>query len=220
MISLLNITKQILKEGKYSNITKQVVNLIVQELKTSIKKKKHTLETFINDNDIQFELVLNIIRTKKQKEYTILAFTDSEDDTDESQIEISIVLSPINEQEQYSNIYMELIDTIRHEIEHLTQSGTNKKDNKPKKTNTKQFQKLVTEPYKEYLLKDEIPAYVRGFYERAKKERRYLDDIMLEFLNYYVDISKTLTIQQRDKIMKVWIKYAKDNLPSAKFKNN
>lgn len=209
--------KQLISEGKYDSLTRKMVKLIFDHIKSSKKTTKYEYEDYIENKNISFDFVLKIMR-KNIDNYIINAYTDNELE-DDAEIEIILQINPNNEEKLYKEIYMELNDTVRHEIEHLLQSGYNKIPNKPKKTTLKKYNSFVTKPYKEYLLKDEIPAYVVGFYRRAKLEKKAVDVIMFEFLNWYVE-NDIMTKIEMKKVLNTWIKHSKKNYPKAIYKLN
>jgi len=217
MLKLKHIFKEIILEGKYDSLTRQIVKLIFNHIKQSKNKEKYTYETTINNKLLYFDFILNIYKNKNVDKYIINAYTDAEFD-DDAEIEITLQINPNNEQLNYKELFFELNDTVRHELEHLTQSGFNKLANKPNKTNKKAFDRFVDKPYKEYLLKDEIPAYVAGFYRRAKIEKTYIDIIIHDFLYWYV-IHNIITKKQMNIIMKKWLEYAQRKYPTVKIKN-
>ena len=61
-----------------------------------------------------------------------------------------------------------------------------------------------------------MPALVHGFYRRAKLEKRPLDDIMIEDLDSEIERGN-LSSKQAQKLLQIWVDYAKKNLPKAKY---
>jgi len=91
----------------------------------------------------------------------------------------------------WEEIYMSLISTIRHEIEHLTQSGKNVKPGKQLALDTLERAKAEEEESTvKYLnLDKEIDANLQGLYLRAKKERKPFKDVVNDYLKNFVKIS-------------------------------
>ena len=80
-----------------------------------------------------------------------------------------------------NEVIAELSDTIRHELEHLTQSGWNTKISKYIPADTKKRKRIETgedDSYNYYLLDKEIPAMIHGLYNKAKKSRRPFADVV------------------------------------------
>ena len=75
---------------------------------------------------------------------------------------------------------------------------------------------IPSETWKYFTLKDEIPAMVHGLYRMAKTEKEFLDTVMIRYLNYFKS-EGILDDEKIGKIMTKWKKFAKENLPEAKF---
>ena len=121
-------------------------------------------------------------------------------------IEIRFQLDPAEYPQVLSEVAMDLRDTIRHEIEHLTQSGWNTKDSKyipsdqaiRKKIDAKQ---IPTARY--FTLPKEIDAMLQGMYYRAKKTRTPLTQVLDDYLDVWIR-SGDITDAEKDSIKKVW----------------
>jgi hypothetical protein len=123
----------------------------------------------------------------------------------------------------WSRIAMDLRNTIRHEIEHLMQSGPNVKKGKEKqkdyserdeiKTGKKKWWKiwrktLGTPDY--YKLEKEVDANLQGLYLKAKKSRTPLKDV----IDSYVSYDLNLPIKDQEEIKAIWRERApKLNIP-------
>lgn len=123
-------------------------------------------------------------------------------------IEIRFKLDPAEYPQVLSEVAMDLRDTIRHEIEHLTQSGWNAKDSKyipsdqalRKKIDAKQ---ISTARY--FTLPKEIDAMLQGMYYRAKKTRTPLAQVLDDYLDVWIR-SGDITDAEKDSIKQVWRK--------------
>ena len=123
----------------------------------------------------------------------------------------------------WEQISMDIRNTIRHEIEHLMQSGPNVKKGKEMgddsskrdelKTGKKPWwkiwrKKLGTPDY--YKLEKEIDANLQGLYLKAKKTRQPLEKVIDLYLRYDLN----LPIDDREDIKTLWKKRApKLNIP-------
>ena len=123
----------------------------------------------------------------------------------------------------WSRIAMDLRNTIRHEIEHLMQSGPNVKKGKEKeedhrereeiKSGKKKWWKiwrktLGTPDY--YKLEKEVDANLQGLYLKAKKSRTPLKDV----IDTYVSYDLNLPIEDQEEIKAIWRERApKLNIP-------
>jgi hypothetical protein len=129
---------------------------------------------------------------------------------------MTIFLNNNFSEKNYQKLFYKLQEVVRHEIEHFTQQGTYRIEDRPiYKGNTVNL-KTVYGHHKNVI---EVPALVRGFYRRAKLERKDLDVIMREDLKD--EVSKgSLTQKQADNLLKIWIDYAKKHLPKATYSKN
>jgi len=109
---------------------------------------------------------------------------------------------------------MDLITTLRHEIEHLTQSGANVKSGKEMDSDTKLRNLIDTkgDVVRYILLPKEIDSNVQGLYLKAKKWRRPYNEIVDEWIKDFVKITNQRDI---DLVKGIYDKRAKElNLPS------
>lgn len=214
---------EILNEGKFDSIIGRVTSDIYNVIKSSKKKKIHVE----NEYDTPFNFILDLIidrdtdkYVKDKLDYQIFnAWSDEEDG--KSLLSITIDIDPEKEPQIYSRLLGEIKGTLRHELEHLTQFGPNRIEGRPfnKPKEQKKFDKDVDEgKLKNIMLnKTEIPAYVYGLYQRAKTEKKPIDVVFNDRLNYFVRMGR-LTKKQKAKILKKWMKFAKENLQRARYK--
>jgi hypothetical protein len=90
---------------------------------------------------------------------------------DDDLISIRITTNPNMNDESMDDLIGELIETVRHEIEHITQRGTYAKAGKWRRKNDKIRDKNATNPElnnKYFLLPDEVDANIHGLYAKAK----------------------------------------------------
>ena len=123
----------------------------------------------------------------------------------------------------WEQISMSLRNTIRHEIEHLMQSGPNTKSGKEMspdyetrrelKTGKKKWWKiwrktLGTPEY--YKLEKEVDANLQGLYLQAKKSKTPLKTIIDNYVKYELNLS----IEDQEEIKSIWRERApKLNIP-------
>jgi len=137
---------------------------------------------------------------------------DKADSADLPLIEIRFKLDPAEYPQLLSEVAMSLRDTLRHEIEHITQSGWNLKDKKYLPSdkvlrNKIQSGKLPAVRY--FILPKEIDAMIHGLYYRAKKSRQPFANVVNDYLDIWVD-NGTLTQQDKETIIQTW----KQRLPN------
>ena len=195
-----------LDEGRYDAEVTRVSRMIINYFKDVIGKK--VSETFEDAGEL------------KGEPYNLeVYFVPSDFDTlgptpfiinaagDEDAIAIQINYQEDRFPEAYNELIPELKDAIRHELEHTAQFRFNK-DAIP--TNTDDQDDL---PLVDYLTLDyEIPAFVQGIYKKAKTKKISFTDALDEFLDERLD---ELTPDEEAKVRKIYIAYAKKNLPAA-----
>ena len=105
--------------------------------------------------------------------------------------------------EKWEKISMDLRNVIRHELEHLMQSGPNTKKGKemePDRAERDEINKVSKKPWWKiwrktlgspdyYKLEKEIDANLQGLYLQAKKSRQPLEDIIDSYLTSYLKLS-------------------------------
>jgi|LauGreDrversion4_2_1035121.scaffolds.fasta_scaffold33274_3 hypothetical protein len=138
------------------------------------------------------------------------AYNDSGRDSDEPPlVEVLVKMDPEHYPQDLSKLVAELADTLRHELEHLTQSGWNTKSSKYISSDRRLRNKIETgqlPPYKYYTLPKEIPAMIHGLYNKAKKSRRPFAEVVDEHLNHVIDRG-LITPEQAESIKAVWRTY-------------
>jgi len=224
--------KQLIIEGKYDSMTRKVAKDVMKQVRATKKmydmglQKKdmkpdeyHVIDMGNYTGIVDFEFYLNIKRTDlvKSTKFGIQAFAST--DKTEAAIELYLDIWPDSEPKIYNKLLSHIIDAIRHELEHLTQSGMNKLPGKPRKTGSKIRDKIDSgelPTFKYFTLKDEIPAMVRGMHKQAKHEKKPLDSVLLRYLNYQKSTGVINDIEIK-KIMKIWLEYAFKKLPKAKY---
>ena len=115
----------------------------------------------------------------------------------------------------WEEIYMDLISTIRHEIEHLTQGGVNLKQGK--EILDRPLRQLVSkypDVLRYLLLPSEKDANIQGLYLKAKKWRRPYSEVVDEYIRDFLKITNKNDV---DILKGIYDKRAKElNLPSIK----
>lgn len=156
---------------------------------------------------IQWIAGLNIERYTVQ-EVNADAFNEDKRYGDEVPlIAIYITADPKDYPNLLSQVAMLLRDSIRHELEHLTQSGFNTIASKYLKSDQTKRNKIDTgklPPREYYLLPKEIPAMIQGMYSYAKKTRTPLKQVIAQNLD-----RPDLTDSDREKILAIWRPAAK-----------
>ena len=101
---------------------------------------------------------------------------------------------------------MDLRDTLRHEIEHVTQSGWNTIDSKFIPSDQALRKKIETgalPPARYFTLPKEIDAMIQGLYLRAKKTRTPFAKVINDYLDVWVQ-NNSITPDDKTNILSVW----------------
>jgi len=138
------------------------------------------------------------------------AYNDSKRESNEPPlIEVRMQIDPSEYPRVLSSIAMNLRDTLRHEIEHVTQSGWNTIDGKYISSdaalrNKIESGKLPAARY--FTLPKEIPAMLQGLYFKAKKSKQPFKTVVDEYLSMWVE-NETITPQEKENILTTWRSY-------------
>jgi hypothetical protein len=119
----------------------------------------------------------------------------------------------------WSTIYNDLIDVVRHEIEHLTQSGTNVIPSK-EMADDQSIRQMINWgllPQTEYFkLEKEVDAMLQGMYLKAKKSKTPFKDVIND---YFEKVG--LEGEDKQDVLNLWTKRLKAlNLPPIKEASN
>ena len=102
----------------------------------------------------------------------------------------------------WEQIYNDITNTLRHEIEHLTQGGKNVKSNKAMASDSDLRNQLDTDgnTVDYYLLPKEIDANLQGLYLKAKKTKQPFDKVVDSYLKYNLNLS----LDDQEKVKNAW----------------
>lgn len=213
------IKKPLLTEGRYDTITRKVVRDIMKAV-TEGDSDSYNLpwdissEQEYEQDNLSFSLELDIVRSEEVDSFEVRTAIADEDE--ENIIMMTIILGPRFNSQKLQKLFYKLQEDIRHEIEHFTQIGPNRIEDRPVYKGSTANLKTIYGHHKNVI---EIPALVHGFYRRAKLEKRPLDEIMMDDLDSEIERG-LLTKTQAQKLLTLWLDYAKKNLPSAIYKEN
>lgn len=134
------------------------------------------------------------------------AFNDTGKTSDQVPlIEIRFEIDPADFPAVLSKVAYELRDTLRHEIEHITQSGWNLKPGKYIKSDQQLRARIESgdlPPYRYFILPKEIDANIQGLYLQAKKQRRPFRHVVNDYIDLFVpDLVST---QEKEIILDMW----------------
>ena len=192
--------------GKYRNLVTQMSRLILEQIKVS-KHKRLSYEVImfkeIVNKDIPLHFYLGLQTLYSTNLYvTGDAYNPTESVSDQiPYIEVSI--GTTGEKKHLSRIAVRLSNTLRHEIEHITQSGLNTLPGKYLPDDQK-LRETVSE--KEYLLLDkEIPAAVRGIHSESLKSKKSFIHVLYDYLDRTYLLKKDI-----DEVASIYLDKAKE----------
>lgn len=116
-------------------------------------------------------------------------YIDGEAGSDEGEIDIILAFNPADGTNMLQQIQAQLTDLIRHETEHLTQSGEEVRPTKWMKKDEARRREIRQNPeiwYKYYLLPKEVDANIQGLYAKAKYEKKDFQDVVDNYLTNLV----------------------------------
>jgi hypothetical protein len=221
--------KQIISEGRYDSFTRMISKDIVKSVKETEGDIEHTHQidlpydvngeeeyTFnFKEKSLGLEVELFINRTEdeisighREVPYYINSYV-SEDDN----LVMEMVIDESYGRSYYEEMFYKINEDVRHEIEHYLQNIF--KDRQQPLQDTADYNTT----FAHHMDPSEVEALVHGFYRRAKLEKRPIDVVMLEDIQKDIQ-DGNLTPDEGDTLLSVWVKYAVNELPHAKYSNS
>lgn len=133
-------------------------------------------------------------------------YVDGEASADEAELDIILAFNPEDGTNMLQKIQPTLTDLIRHETEHLTQSGEQVKPDKWMRSDQARRQKIRQNPelyYKYFLLPKEVDANIQGLYAKSKYEKKSFQDTVDAYLTDLVG-DEIITQANSKQIYKKW----------------
>lgn len=203
--------------GKYNYITRKVVGDIYTSLKDGYRyfenDTNNTADINVGDYDdqksgLEFYLQLQVEFDRRFSKNILVdgcAFTD---DDDYPMVIIKVGMAKEHRYTKLSELYPELRDVVRHELEHLTQRGMTQKVGKECRNNDKIREKIMRDElpqYRYFTLEDEVDANIHGLYSKAKVLKKPFQIVIDTYLDNLID-KNIIEKDDRKKIYKVWKK--------------
>jgi hypothetical protein len=115
-------------------------------------------------------------------------------------INIEVTINPLAESDSLNDLSSFLLDTVRHEIEHIQQVDRRNPEQR----------KIHQSSYRYFLLADEIPAAVEGLRLLAKRQGI---DLNTAIDNYLAPFQKSgfMTDTESAEVKQAWLRYASSN---------
>ena len=213
------LPNNMINEGRYDSITRLVVKDIMDSWKSQFEGKEGELrfeEDYELENSkgqpIDFEL-LAVLKLEETEDKTYIVDGGANEELDPPYLEVTFQVDPRSLPKMWSTIYNDLIDVVRHEIEHLTQSGTNVISSK-EMADDQSIRQMINWgllPQAEYFkLEKEVDAMLQGMYLKAKKSKTPFKDVIN---NYFEKVG--LEGEDKQDVLDLWTKRLKAlSLPS------
>ena len=139
--------------------------------------------------ELEFNVYVNIVEYESLKEPFIVDAEMGGDYDDE--IYITLTLGPEFSDKDYEDVQMVLNDYVRHEIEHVIDATEGGDIESPDNLS----------PYDYYMQPHEVRAQKAGFNRKAKLEKKPVEDIIHDYLEYRQKIDK-LSDEQKSNLTK------------------
>ena len=210
----LQAQKESLNEGRYDSISRELASIALNAWKDDFKTGasygyfvgKITPEEYPTDLTFTFKALGRFV----DGEYTHNGYSKSD-----GEVGVKYEIPKDAIPQIWEEVYMDLISTIRHEIEHQTQGGKNVKKGKGMASDQKLRQLIKKgggDIVRYVTLPKEIESNVQGLYLKAKKWRRPYDEVADEYIKYFLKITNPADVSY---VKNKWQAIAKKrNLPS------
>ena len=131
---------------------------------------------------------------------------DGEASSDEAEIDIILAFNPEDGTNMLQAIQPQLTDLIRHETEHLTQSGEQVKPTKWMRKDEARRREIRQNPemwHKYYMLPKEVDANIQGLYAKSKYNKEEFQSTIDQYLDGLVQ-DGIITVGNKQKIYDLW----------------
>jgi hypothetical protein len=180
-----------LNEGRYDSISRQLASIALNVWKSDFKDGASygyftgeiTPEEYPTDLTFTFKALGRFV----DGNYTHNGYSKSD-----GEVGVKYEIPKDAIPQIWEEVYMDLISTIRHEIEHQTQGGKNVKQGKGMASDQKLRQLIKkggSDIVRYVTLPKEIESNVQGLYLKAKKWRRPYDEIVDEYIKDFLKIT-------------------------------
>jgi hypothetical protein len=219
------LLEDILSEGRYDKFVNQLSRIAFETIKDGFESGKNSLNTTFtvrpeeDEPDIEsdmFEFDFQVVADYTQDVYKVDGGANEGIDDDGIEITPLLIINfSIPKNPKWSTVSMDLKDVVRHELEHLTQSGDNvvgivtdpqnPELNRPgKQMEDDQFiRKMIDSdvlPKAEYFkLEKEVDAMLQGLYFKAKKSKHPFKDVIDDYL-----ATQPISQQEKEVILNLW----------------
>jgi len=217
--------EDLLNEGRYDKFVNYLSRIAFEAIKDGFESGRKILDvTFTvrppeDEPDIEsdmFEFDFQVVADYTEDTYKVDGGANEGIDDDGTEITpLLIVNFGIPKNPKWSTVSMDLKDVVRHELEHLTQSGDNvvgvvrdpnnsELDRPGKQMADDKFIRDMIDadllPKADYFkLEKEIDAMMQGLYFKAKKSRRPFKDVIDDYLD-----TQPISKEDKEVILNLW----------------
>jgi len=129
-------------------------------------------------------------------------YIDGEASSDDGELDIIIAFNPQDGTSLLQQIQPTLTDLIRHEIEHLTQSGAQLQPTKWMRGDLAMRKRIRQNPetfYKYFMLPKEVDANIQGLYMKANYDKTDFQSTVDQYLDSLVDTG-VISVEKRKEV--------------------
>ena len=212
------LEEEVVNEGRYDKFTNELSRLAFGLIKDGYDVGRKVVdETFtvgpededsdIISDDFEFDFTVQAVYTEDT--YTVDGGANAgyDDEGDEITPLLNIRFE-IPKKVDWQTVSFDIKDVIRHELEHLTQDGTNVRSGKQLPDDS-MLRKMIDAdllPKSDYFkLAKEVDAMLQGLYFKAKKSKKPF----LAVIDDYLD-KQPITQEERKDILDLWAKRVKN----------
>lgn len=200
----------IMAEGKYDSLSNILSGMIFRKWKEDFEagNSESHFEQYIVDEKtgLEFDLTANA-EFVDQDTYSVDGGANAGNEDEDAFIHADFKIDIQQLPKLWEKIAFDLKDFMRHEIEHLTQQGTNLIASKKRSSDQARREKIKAGelPTSKYpTLRSEIEPMLQGMYFSAKKQRRPFIDVINDWFE-----SRGFSQEEKKNILKIWKPYLK-----------
>lgn len=200
----------IMAEGKYDSLSNRLSGMIFRKWKEDYEagNANSHFEHYIVDEKtgLEFDLTADA-EFVDENIYSVDGGANAGNQDEDAFIHADFKIDIQQLPKLWEKIAFDLKDFMRHEIEHLTQQGTNLIASKKRNSDQARREKIKAGelPTSKYpTLRSEIEPMLQGMYFSAKKQRRPFIDVINDWFN-----SRGFNDQEKKEILRIWKPYLK-----------
>lgn len=207
-----------MSRSKYDGLSSYITRNIINKWKTIQDDDISSIFLNIERNNLEFDVHARLfIVTDEQIGFKVINTTGADareyDDDGDYQTPFILIDFAVNKSwlpTYWSEIYYQLCDVVRHEIEHITQDGKeigNYRNGKPSEDDSiirAMINNGLMDQSEYPILPKEIDANLQGLRFESRKRRKK----MINTIHNYFNI-QGFSINEQDDILKIWRQRAK-----------